>query len=387
MSFKYLSLFSGAGGLDIGLERAGLESIALTEIEPVFCETLRRNAGWQHSDGKTYLSKARIIEKDISTSNPSELTYREDVDLIVGGPPCQAFSSSGKQLSVLDPRGTLVFDFCRFISDLRPKMFLFENVRGLVTARDSRGEPGGVIKEISSTLEALGYSCRIGILNSADFGAFQRRVRCFILGSRNGEAPDFPTPTHSKGGGLFGEKWRTLGEFLDAFGDTNTESFVFPSEELGRKLKDIPSGSGIKSPGKSEPTRPGGHWGYRQGTFIADLEAPARTVTGSASQDWIRWDGLLRRLTFSEIKLLQGFPSDWIVEGTQAQRFKQIGNAVPTVFGEAFGKVIVDHLTNFPSSQAVKLEMPKSIVESISYTKKDHQRNASARSIHKQFED
>jgi len=151
-------------------------------------------------------------------------------------------------------------------------------------------------------------------------------------------------------------------------------------------LKDIPDGFGIKSPGRAEATRPNGHWGYRQGTFIADLNLPARTVTGSSSQDWIRWNGKLRRLTFEEIKLLQGFPKDWTVCGTKAKRFQQIGNAVPTVFGEALGRVIKNHLKNFPTSKPVCISLPKSFQGYMDYTKRDHSRNKEARNIHRHFE-
>jgi DNA (cytosine-5)-methyltransferase 1 len=386
MKPHYVSLFSGAGGLDIGLERAGLQSISLCEIEKVFCKTLENNQGWLHSDNRSYLEKARVLNSDIRDLSPKDLFSGGDLDLVVGGPPCQAFSSSGKQLSVLDPRGALVSEFYRIVDALKPKMFLFENVRGLVTARDKLGEPGGVITELIYILEEIGYSCRTGLLNSADYGSHQRRVRCFILGSRKGESPHFPAPEFQKGAGLFWNNWKSLHDFLSIHADRNETNFTYPSPDLLAQLKDIPEGSGIKSPGKAENTRPGGHWGYRQGTFIADLSLPARTVTGSASQDWIRWNGLLRRLTFNEVKLLQGFPEDWIVQGTKAQQYKQVGNAVPTVFGEAIGKIIISHLENFPSTKPIHIGIPESFKEYIEYTKKDHSRNKESRTIHHHFE-
>jgi len=385
MKFRYASLFSGAGGLDIGLERAGLETVSLCEFEKVFCKTLEDNRGWIHSDGYEYLHSAKVLNADIREVSPKDIYSGKDLDLIVGGPPCQAFSSSGKQMSVLDPRGALVAEFYRIIDALKPKMFLFENVRGLVTARDHGGEPGGVITRLIEILEDLGYSCRAGLLNSADYGSYQRRVRCFILGSRNGIAPEFPESEYRKGGGLFDRRWLNLGDFLKAHSDSDEREYVYPSEQLRKQLEVLPEGCGVKSPGKAEPTRPNGHWGYRQGTFIADLSLPARTVTGSASQDWIRWEGKLRRLTMKESKLLQGFPDDWIVNGTVAQQFKQIGNAVPTVFGELLGKVIATHLANFPNSKPTLIPIPKSFESSIAYTKRDHDRNKAARKIHLHF--
>lgn len=386
MNFRYVSLFSGAGGLDIGLERAGLQAASLCEIEKVFCDTLRSNQGWRHCDNHAYLESAQIINADLREISHRDLYSGQDLDLIVGGPPCQAFSSSGKQLSILDPRGALVAEFYRIVDALKPKMFLFENVRGLVTARDKTGEPGGVITQLIHILEEIGYSCRAELLNSADYGAYQRRVRCFIIGSRKGKAPAFPEPGFEKDGGLFGENWRSLEDFLSVHADNDEAEFSYPSPQLAAQLEDIPSGSGIKSPGKAEATRPNGHWGYRQGTFIADLNLPARTVTGSASQDWVRWNGKLRRLTFHEVKLLQGFPADWIVEGSKAQRYKQIGNAVPTVFGEALGKVIAAHLKHFPQGNPVRIGIPDSFKGYMEYTKKDHARNKSARTVHRHFE-
>ncbi|HQX50681.1 MAG TPA: DNA cytosine methyltransferase [Planctomycetaceae bacterium] len=385
MKYRYVSLFSGAGGLDIGLERVGLEPVSLCEIEKVFCNTLSSNQAWKHTDGHNYLSSAKILNADIREVSPKDLISEETIDLVVGGPPCQAFSSSGNQLSVLDPRGALVSEFYRIVDALRPKMFLFENVRGLVTARDKTGEPGGVVTELIHILEEIGYSCRAALLNSADYGSHQRRVRCFIVGSRNGEAPDFPEPKFQKQAGLFGRNWRSLEEFLSSHADADEANFTFPGKLLAEQLQNIPNGSGIKSPGKAEATRPSGHWGYRQGTFVADLSLPARTVTGSASQDWVRWDGVLRRLTFNEVKQLQGFPEDWIVEGTKSQQYKQIGNAVPTVFGEAIGRVIVSHLTDFPSSKAVRIGVPLSFRQYMEYTKKDHARNKASRTVHHQF--
>jgi len=382
---KYVSVFTGAGGLDIGLERAGLKAVSLCEIERVFCDTLYENQKFQHDDGIDYFAGAAIKNADIRDVSGNDLTSGKEIDLVVGGPPCQAFSSSGKQLSVLDARGKLVHEFLRVVDELKPKMFLFENVRGLVTARDSSGEPGGVICDLLEQFHEVGYSCRAGLLNSADYGSNQRRVRCFILASRQGRAPVFADPTHQKAPDFLFQKWRTLRDFLDTFADNDEANYTFPSKELEKQLKEIPDGSGLKSMGIAEPTRPGGHWGYRQGTFIADQSLPARTVTGSASQDWIRHNGVLRRLTLREVMLLQGFPADWHILGNNAEKYKQVGNAVPSVFGELLGSIILDHLANYPSGPPERLEIPKSFKGYIDYTKRDHDRNASARSVHRQF--
>jgi DNA (cytosine-5)-methyltransferase 1 len=386
-SLKMVSLFTGAGGLDIGLERAGFKPISTCENERVACDTLALNAGWKHVDGREYFSGVDLSPKDIRETSAKDLNPNNDtVDCVVGGPPCQAFSSAGRGLSVFDQRGQLVFEYIRLIDELKPRSFLFENVRGVVTARDGNGSPGGVIRELYKRLEALGYSCRAALLNSADFGSHQRRVRCFIIGMQHRTAPDFPSATHSKGstGGLFYERWRTLGEYLEHHKDRDPSNYVFPTERLAPLLRDIPNGSGLKSMGVAEPTRPGGHWGYRQGTFIADQTLPARTVTGSASQDWVRVDGLLRRLSFREVAGLQGFPEDWIFAGSQAQRFKQVGNAVPTLFGEIVGRSISDCLSQ-PHGTKEQIEFPEQFKNYIDYSERDHARNGSARKIGKTF--
>jgi DNA (cytosine-5)-methyltransferase 1 len=386
--FKAVSLFSGAGGLDIGLERAGFETLALCEVEPKYAETLRQNKGVLLNDGRRYFERANIIQADIRSLSGADLAAGVPVDCLVGGPPCQAFSSSGKQLSVLDPRGSLVADFIRMVQEIRPASFIFENVRGIVTARDHTGQAGGVIRQVYAALESLGYSCRAGLLNAADYGAFQRRVRCFIIGVRSGTAPEFPQPTHAQGElpQLFAQKWNTLGDFLAHSADPDPANYVFPSPALAAELAGLMEGTGLKSPGTAEPTRPGGHWGYRQGTFIADKSLPARTVTGSSSQDWVRWDGKLRRLTLLEVKRLQGFPDEWVLCGNKADAFKQIGNAVPTVFGQVLGEVLSEYLKTVDGQKPARpLPFPKRFEGYIAYTERDHARNASARKIHLQF--
>ena len=210
------------------------------------------------------------------------------------------------------------------------------------------------------------------------------------MGVRHGIAPEFPTPTHAAHPDdipLFGLRpWNTLGQFLETLADDNPSGFVLPSVRMTQELADLPDGSGLKSPGTAEPTRPGGHWGYRQGTFVADKTLPARTVTGSSSQDWVRWNGVLRRLTLLEVKRLQGFPDDWVLCGKQSDVFKQIGNAVPTIFGEILGNTLRRHLCASDSKlPPIAIPFPKQFEGYISYTIRDHLRNASARKIHMLF--
>ena len=257
-----------------------------------------------------------------------------------------------------------------------------------LTAKGRKGIPGEVLGELLERFKGAGYNCRIALLNAADFGAYQRRVRCFIIGSRIAAAPEFPIPEYAEkeSFSLIPEgcrrKWNTLADFLAKYADTDESQWVRPTPELMAQLIEVSEGSGLKSKGRVEATRPSGHWGYRQGTFIADKSKPARTVTGSSSQDWIRLeDGSLRRLTEREVSMLQGFPNEWQFCGTKADQFQQIGNAVPTIFGEVLGKTMVAYLQdgykNYPTENATVL--PKDITEAIRYTIYDNERNGQFR--------
>lgn len=320
---KAVSIFTGAGGLDIGFEKAGFETISTLEIHPRYCETIEKNKGKKiaisNGEKRTFFERALILNNDIANVSATQLLNGEtDIDCLIGGPPCQSFSSAGKQNSIFDKRGTLIYEYFRILRELRPKTFLFENVRGLVTAKGKNAEPGEILIELLGLFNQIGYNCRVELLNSAEYGSYQRRVRCFIIGSRIAAAPYFPIPRYAENARLSllpddcREKWRTLGEFLLSYADSNEAVWIRPTDALSQQLQNIPDGKGLKNTGRIEATRPGGHWGYRQGTFIADLNKPARTVTGSSCQDWIRMkDGTLRRLTFREVARLQGFPDEW----------------------------------------------------------------------------
>ena len=386
-----VSLFTGAGGLDIGMERAGFVPRFVTDRDDSCIETLRQNKESRiavNGGATTFLQNAEIRKADICDLSGKTVAnrIRRRIDCVYGGPPCQSFSSSGKMGSISDPRGLLVFEFCRFVAEARPRTFILENVRGLVTARCNGGRPGGVLLQLMKKFEEAGYGVHVGVLNSADFGSPQRRVRCFVYGVDSGRPPPLPTSTHERSPSqseLFGRKlpWSTLGEYLKEHTDSNQEHWVRPTAKLERELRAHPAGSGLKSAGIVEATRPGGHWGYRQGTFIADQNLPARTVTGSSSQDWIRLeDGSLRRLTHPEVAGLQGFPRDWVFHGTKAARFLQVGNAVPAILGEVMGIAIRDYLSTYKARRAPESwPLPEKLRGAMEYVRKEEARNGASR--------
>lgn len=388
-----ISLFTGAGGLDLGLERAGFRTVSAVECDPDSIETLRAGQGNRlpipGQPGEWYLAGAAIVPREIEGIDAGDLKPAwADADwtpdLLVGGPPCQPFSSSGHLRSMADPRGKLFEHFVRLAGELRPRFVLFENVRGLVTARGPRGEPGEVLRLVQEGFEGVGYATRFALLNAADFGCPQRRVRCFMIGSRRGSPPNFPAPTHGNrvGADLFSDlsPWVSLGQFLAGQPAPNADDIVRPTEALADRLKDLRDGTGLKSAGARESTRPGGHWGYRQGTFVADRTLPARTVTASASQDWIRLsDGSLRRLTWRECAGLQGFPAGWQFAGGKASNFRQIGNAVPVQFGHAIGRELLRALEEDAVSLGESAPLPREFEVAIAYTKKEQARNGASR--------
>lgn len=389
-----VSLFTGAGGLDAGLEIAGFNTVYATDMDRDCIETLGRTKAARIpvsvSAERRFLEDAELSLADIAELDPEHIRplgtppgWRPD--LLAGGPPCQPFSSAGKMLSVNDPRGRLFEHFVRLANGLKPRLILFENVRGMVTARGPHGQPGEVLTLVREAFESIGYATTFALLNAADFGAPQRRVRCFMLASRQAPLPQFPEPTHAENPvpTMFGtlEPWVTLGAVLETLPRPDAADIVRPTAELAAQLAALSSGSGLKSAGAREATRPGGHWGYRQGTFIADPQRPARTVTAAAAQDWIRLpDGSLRRLTWRECSALQGFPPRWDFAGTAVSKFRQIGNAVPVRFGVVLGRSLLDALRTVAQSHApMSAPFPASFAGAIEYTKREERRNGASR--------
>ncbi len=184
-----LSIFSGCGGLDIGVEKAGFHNVASIEIDAHAAASLRI---WYKNHG----NKTNVIEDDIRNIDPS-IFKKDKIQLLHGGPPCQAFSLIGKRNSLEDPRGQLLFEVIRFAKVLLPKAILVENVKGLLSAADETGLKGGAFKVFPKELEDLGYIPKWQIINSVDLGVPQRRERLFIVATLGKNGFNFPIPTHS----------------------------------------------------------------------------------------------------------------------------------------------------------------------------------------------
>lgn len=386
----FISLFSGAGGLDLGLEMAGWSARYASDLDPCAVDTLSANRGALVGSSIRFMADASIERADVRCLNGQEIlgkigAKRGEIPLLVGGPPCQSWSSAGRQRGFDDPRGRLFSDFVRLANELESRWIMFENVRGLLTARGADGRPGSALESIRSELLNRGYQTGVSLVNAADYGVGQRRVRLFVFGYRTGDTFAFPAPTHSKVSdhkrGL--ASWLTLGEVLADIQPPAEADVIRPSGLLSDQMRDLMPGTGVKSPGKQETTRPGGHWGYKQGAFVTDPAKAARTVTASGQQDWLRdpQHGL-RRLSPRECAAIQSFPPDWSFIGKRSDQYRLIGNAVPPTLGKAIGAALLKHGDRDNSELVARnnlVPLPTGLASAIRYTEREEARNGTSR--------
>jgi DNA (cytosine-5)-methyltransferase 1 len=385
---SFVSLFSGAGGLDLGLELAGWDCLLATDNEPNAIATLQANRGFSLGQGRTFLGQAAIKLSDICHLSGSDILgligrRKGEVPLLAGGPPCQSWSSGGLQRGFDDPRGQLVEQYLRIASAIEPRWLVFENVRGLLTARGRDGIPGSALASIRSALLSRGWQTKVSLLNAADFGIAQRRVRLILLGYRDGDEPCFPAHSHCETSRQGEREWTSLRKCLTAIDPVSEPEINRPSGKMALDLSGIRPGSGVKSPGKAEATRPGGHWGYKQGAFVADLDRPGRTVTASSQQDWIV-DPVhgLRRLSPRECAAIQSFPKEWQFVGNLAAQYRLIGNAVPPGLARAIGESLASSVQNKQTSSTSPLmlnPLPPALQSAIAYTMREESRNGQSR--------
>jgi DNA (cytosine-5)-methyltransferase 1 len=363
-----ISLFSGAGGLDIGLERAGWKIVSATDIDEDAISALNQaqeaRLPVRGRENIAHLEGTEIVAGDIRDLHRSDLvppgTKRDwRPSLLAGGPPCQPWSSAGLQKGFGDTRGQLVFEMIRLAEALRPRYVFMENVRGLLTADGPGAAYGGALRSMQRSWEEAGFGVRWGLVNSADFGAPQRRVRLIMVGSADRELPSFPSPTHAEHPSLLSKPWISLREFLSGIPSPLPEDVVFPTGDRADQIEALSPGRGIRTGGVVEHQRPGGHWGYRQDSFLSDLDRPARTIRAAATPDWIRPEGQrVRRLTWRECAEIQGFPQAWTFPSSREARFRLIGNAVQADVAQAFGEQLLAALDTTTSSRTVPNSAP-----------------------------
>ena len=392
--YKVISLFSGGMGLDLGLDSTGrYEIVACAEKEHVFCDTIRKNvvAGRVNPNLK-------VFEGDITDLDPAEVLKAVDlkpgeVDLLVGGPPCQSFSTAGKRGTVQDPRGTLLWQYLRFVEHIQPKFFLMENVRGLISSalqhrpiadRPENGgpplsadeEPGSVVRRFSEDLQAIpgaAYHLDAFEVNSVNYGAPQIRERVIFIGNCYNMQVDFPNPTHGPvaltqpQADLFHspamQPWATL---RDAIGDLKEADPVVLdfSPRKKRFLSLIPQGSNWRSlpidlqqesMGKAWHAKGGRSGWWRRLTF--DLPCPTLVTMPNHASTSLCHPVETRALSLREYARIQEFPDDWEFSGTVSEKYRQVGNAVPTRLGRIAGDVIASHLDDLKARGWKKLDV------------------------------
>lgn len=329
---RALSLFTGAGGLDIGFHQTGFDIVACIEIEPVFCKTLELNRG-------RYLSEdCTIICEDIRHIDPANL-HIGPIDVIVGGPPCQSFSAAGRRAGgvtgVLDLRGSLFEQYCHFVNHFRPRAFIFENVRGIL-----QGNKGHDWQEILNTFTSLGYSLSYKVLDAADYGVPQHRERLILVGADGGPFL-FPRPTHGADS-LDSTPHVTAG---DAIADLQSENELIQEYggKYGKLLQEVPPGMNYhyftREMGYPEPIFA---WRSRFSDFLykADPEKPIKTLVARLGKYSGPFHWKSRKFTLTEFKRLQSFPDDYEFAGTLNTQLRQLGNSVAPNFARALAAAL-----------------------------------------------
>lgn len=315
--FNSIELFAGAGGLALGIEKAGFDTIALIEFDKSASNTLQKNRPYWN-----------VINEDIEKISCLNLEKyfkikKGELDLLSGGAPCQSFSYAGKRLGLEDARGTLFYHFAKFLEKLQPKMFLFENVKGLISH-----DHGRTYKTIIDIFEQSGYYIKMDILNAWDYGVAQKRERTIIVGIRNdlkGKITfDFPNPHTYKP--ILKDVLEDCPKSEGAKYSVNKKN-IFELVPPGGYWKDIPEQI-AKEYMKSCWNMKGGRTGILR---RLSLYEPSLTVLTSPSQKQTdRCHPLeARPFTIRENARIQTFPDSWIFSGSISEQYKQIGNAVP----------------------------------------------------------
>lgn len=373
-----ISLFTGAGGLDIGLEQAGFKTVVCVEFDSDCRETLRYN----RPEWKLFEESVKVEDGIIRTRTPGDVRDIDEAELLkhaelrkgeatllVGGAPCQPFSNIGKKLGKNDEKnGDLFLEFVRMVKGTDPKAFIFENVVGITQEKHS-----DVIGYMTDKLRGLGYGISHAILNAADYGVPQRRERFFLIGIKGVETPAFPLPTHFKDIKQYQSFMKSIGQepsknfkrwvsVKEAFGKIPEEhklrddyAVMNISEKVINRMKYIEQGQNFKAvPSELLPNcwKNGKHQGNDTfGRLIESLPSVTiRTAAYNPSKGMYIHPSKNRGLSTTEMSALQSFPYAWEFKVKNRERVtlvsggKQIGNAVPPGLARALGGAILKQL-------------------------------------------
>ena len=367
-----ISLFSGALGLDLGLERAGFEIRVAVEANKFAADTIRRNR-----------PGLPLIERKIEKVSTEEILTEAglhvgDAAVLTGGPSCQTFSTAGHRGSLSDPRGSMFREFLRVVREARPRFFVMENVCGVLSAavrhrplaRRGPGFPqlrpdeelGSAFLVMLRALRRTGYYTVFKVLNGADYGVPQVRMRVVFIGSRDGEDTQFPRPTHAAQAKGKRREWVTLKEALAGLLEVEPAFSGLSPRKLKYLAMVPPGGNWRDLPSRFRRGALGGayvSWGGRNGFYRRlawDRVAPALTTRPDSKATMSIHPTEDRPLSVREYARLQQFPDDWEFGGGVPQQYIQIGNAVPVGLAEAVGRPLLQLLRRPASGSRDRLK-------------------------------
>jgi len=358
-----ISLFTGAMGLDLGFEQAGFEIRIAVDKDKYVVATIRANR-----------SEIPVIQEDLGKISVSHILdeaglEKGEATVLIGASPCEPFSTIGKRMSIADKRSSLINEFVRVVRDAQPLYWVFENVPGLLWAANrhisfyKRTAPGynedhderlgSAWNDILATFQSTGYNLNYKLLNAADYGVPQKRKRLIVIGSRQVNRIEFPSPTHGSSKSPLVESgelkpWVTVGDALSDFNDPYPEHTKFPS--WGKYLnlvpeggcwKDLPKRLQEEAIGKAYSSS-GGRTGFLR-RLSRDKPSPTLVDSPITRAACLCHPVLDRPLTVGEYLRLQGFPNDWKVEGPLSAKYRLIGQATPPPLAKSIAQSITAH--------------------------------------------
>lgn len=343
MDTRSISLFSGAMGLDIGLMQAGIDIRIGQDFDDACIQTMQANGHDGIAGDIRQITSEEILQK-------SGMKVGEPF-LICGGPPCQPFSTAGKRLGINDPRGSLFKEFVRMIDEIRPRFFVMENVKGIMSSplKDANGENTNkkVLDVILEEFRRLNYKTVYGVVDAVNYGVPQFRERFVLVGSRDDENIFLPAPTHFRVHQNPVYRWVTLGDTIKDLENVEGECASFSDSRLkflrmvpeGGNWKDLPEDVLQEAMGGAY-TSGGGKVGFYRRLSYAQ---PSPTVVTSPVQKatMMCHPTKDRPLSVAEYARIQQFPDNWTFMGTTVDKYRQIGNAVPVGLARAIGQMLI----------------------------------------------
>ena len=341
-----LSFFSGAMGLDIGMEKGGIKALLACEFNKYCRLTIAKNRPEMALIGDISKYSAKDVLKF------ANIPEGKKVDVIFGGPPCQAFSTAGARRALDDERGNIFLKYIELVREIKPTYVVIEDVRGLLSAlypykKISEPIKGGALCIILDKLEEAGYTISFELYNAANFGAPQIRERVVMIGKLGNQKAPYLSPTHSETGDFGLKKWRSLREALSGLSEGGQHYIEFPERRLkfyrmlseGQYWKDLPEDVLEEAMGHKLQLGGGKTGFYRRlnysrpsPTLVTNPTMPATDLCHPTED---------RPLSVEEYSRIQEFPDDWIICGPILEQYRQIGNAVPIKLGEAIAKTII----------------------------------------------